>query len=99
MTDALPLDPHALRADFPILQTILHGGKRLVYFDNAATTQRPHQVIETLVNVYERSYANVHRGIHWLSEQSTDLYEEAREAVRRFVNATHRHEVIFTTGA
>lgn len=99
MTDALPLDPHALRADFPILQTILHGGKRLVYFDNAATTQRPHQVIETLVNVYERSYANVHRGIHWLSEQSTDLYEEARESVRRFINAEYGHEIIFTTGA
>jgi cysteine desulfurase/selenocysteine lyase len=70
-----------------------------VYFDNAATTQRPSQVIHALVEAYERHYANVHRGIHWLSEQSTDLYEEARESVRRFIQAAHRHEVIFTTGA
>ncbi len=98
-TETLPLDPEALRADFPILATVLHGDKPLVYFDNAATTQRPRQVIETLVEAYERHYANVHRGIHWLSEQSTDLYEESREAVRRFINAAQRHEIIFTTGA
>ncbi len=97
--DPLPLDPEVLRADFPILNTMVHGDQPLVYFDNAATTQRPRQVIDSLVDVYEHHYSNVHRGIHWLSEQSTDLYEEAREAVRRFINATHRHEVIFTTGA
>jgi cysteine desulfurase/selenocysteine lyase len=95
----LPLNPSALRSDFPILSTIVHGDKPLVYFDNAATTQRPNQVIQKLVNVYENQYANVHRGIHWLSEQSTDLYEEARETVRTFINARQRHEVIFTTGA
>ena len=86
-TEILPLDPEALRADFPILSTFVHGDKPLVYFDNAATTQRPRQVIDTLVEAYERHYANVHRGIHWLSEQSTDLYEESRESVRRFINA------------
>ncbi len=98
-TDILPLDPQALRADFPILATVLHGDKPLVYFDNAATTQRPRQVIDSLVEAYERHYANVHRGIHWLSEQSTDLYEESREAVRRFINAARKEEIIFTTGA
>ncbi|MCO6457952.1 MAG: cysteine desulfurase [Pirellulaceae bacterium] len=95
---SLPLDAESLRRDFPILATRIHGDKPLVYLDNAATTQRPRQVIQTLVDAYENRYANVHRGIHWLSEQSTDLYEEARESVRRFINAERRHEVIFTTG-
>lgn len=88
-----------IRADFPILSTVVHGDQPLVYFDNAATTQRPSSVIKTLVEAYEHHYANVHRGIHWLSEQSTDLFEEARETVRRFIHAQHRHEIIFTTGA
>ena len=98
-TDTLSFDPQAIRADFPILATVVHGDKPLVYFDNAATTQRPRQVISSLVDAYEQHYANVHRGIHWLSEQSTDLYEEAREAVRRFIHARTRQEVVFTTGA
>lgn len=97
--DTFALDVDALRADFPILATRVHGDKDLVYFDNAATTQRPRQVIQKIVEVYESRYANVHRGIHWLSEQSTDLYEEARETVRRFINAESSNEVIFTTGA
>ena len=95
---SLPLDPNAWRPDFPILASVLHGDKPLVYLDNAATTQRPQQVIQSLVDVYEKHYANVHRGIHWLSDQSTDLYEESREKVRQFIHAPHRHEVIFTTG-
>ncbi len=97
--DTLALDPELLRPDFPILTTVLHGDRPLAYLDNAASTQRPRQVIQSLVDVYEKYYANVHRGIHWLSDQSTDLYEEAREKVRRFTNARHRREVIFTTGA
>ena len=96
--ESLPMDVERLRRDFPILATKVHGDQPLVYFDNAATTQRPSQVINKLVEVYETQYANVHRGIHWLSEQSTDLYEEAREAVRQFINAPHLNEVIFTTG-
>ena len=87
-----------LRSDFPILSTVLHGDKPLVYLDNAASTQRPRQVIDKLVQVYERQYANVHRGVHWLSDQSTDLFEEARERVRAFIGARERHEVVFTTG-
>lgn len=93
-----PLDVDAIRRDFPILATRVHGNLPLIYFDNAATTQRPRQVIQSLVEVYERHYANVHRGIHWLSEQSTDLYSEAREKVRAFINARHAEEVIFTRG-
>jgi cysteine desulfurase/selenocysteine lyase len=98
-TETMPLNPETLRADFPILGTKVHGDKSLVYFDNAATTQRPSHVIRSLVDVYEQHYSNVHRGIHWLSEQSTDLYEEARLAVQQFIHAPHSHEVIFTTGA
>lgn len=92
------LDAETLRADFPILSTLVHDRLPLVYFDNAATTQRPRQVIQSLVNVYENHYANVHRGIHWLSEQSTDLYSLAREKVRAFIGARDAAEVIFTHG-
>lgn len=93
-----PLDPEALRGDFPILQSVLHGDQPLVYLDNAATTQRPRQVIDAIVDVYENKYSNVHRGIHWLSDQSTDLFEEARKKVRDFIGAEHLEEVIFTQG-
>ena len=99
LTSTPPLDAEMLRADFPILATLVHDGLPLVYFDNAATAQRPRQVIQSLVDVYEKHYANVHRGIHWLSEQSTDLYGEAREKVRAFINASQLEEVIFTYGA
>ncbi len=98
-TGVCQLDTGKIRADFPILSTTLHGGIPLTYLDNAATTQRPRQVIQAIVDTYECSYANVHRGIHWLSDQSTDLYEEAREKVRAFLGASAREEIIFTTGA
>ncbi len=94
----MAIDVERLRADFPILSHLRPDGKPLVYLDNAATTQRPRQVIESLVDVYEQKYANVHRGIHWLSDQTTDLYEEAREKIRAFMNASAREEVIFTHG-
>jgi cysteine desulfurase / selenocysteine lyase len=92
------LDVETIRQDFPILSRLLHGDVPLVYLDNAASTQRPRQVIQSLVDVYERSYANVHRGIHSLSDEATDLYEQSRETVRRFLNAASRDEVIFTHG-
>jgi cysteine desulfurase/selenocysteine lyase len=92
------LDVDWLRRDFPILAYMRPDGKPLVYVDNAATTQRPRQVIDALVDVYATRYANVHRGIHWLSDQSTDLFEEAREKIRVFINAPAREEVIFTHG-
>jgi cysteine desulfurase/selenocysteine lyase len=100
---AAPLDPAEYRPDFPILEQVLHAsperpGVPLAYLDNAATTQRPRAVIQALVDTYERHYANVHRGIHWLSDQSTDLYEEARARVQAFIGAAEREEIIFTHG-
>jgi cysteine desulfurase / selenocysteine lyase len=96
--DRAALLPAALRDDFPILQQTVHDGHPLVFLDNAASTQRPRQVIEVLRRVYERDYANVHRGIHTLSERATEQYEEAREKVRDFIGAEHSREVIFTSG-
>jgi cysteine desulfurase/selenocysteine lyase len=96
--DTSKLLPVALREDFPILQQMVHGDRPLVFLDNAASTQRPRQVIEVLRRVYERDYANVHRGIHTLSERSTEQYEEAREKAREFIGARHSREIIFTSG-
>ena len=93
-----PIDVEGLRPIFRSSQHLRPDGKPLVYLDNAATTQRPRQVIDAIVDVYSTKYANVHRGIHWLSDQTTDLYEEAREKVRAFINAPAREEVIFTHG-
>lgn len=96
--DRTKLLPESLREDFPILQQKVHGDRPLVFLDNAASTQRPRQVIDVLRRVYERDYANVHRGIHTLSERSTEQYEEAREKVRSFVGAELPEEIIFTSG-
>ena len=96
--DQSALLPPTLRDDFPILNGDVLEGHPLVFLDNAASTQRPRQVIDAIRRVYERDYANVHRGIHTLSERSTDQYEQAREKVRAFINAEHAHEVIFTQG-
>ena len=86
------------RADFPILTGRANSGQPLIYLDNAASTQRPVPVIDALRHLDENDYANVHRGIHTLSERSTEQYEQAREKVRRFINARHAHEIIFTSG-
>jgi cysteine desulfurase/selenocysteine lyase len=96
--DRSKLLPAKLRDDFPILTQMVHGDRPLVFVDNAASTQRPRQVIDVLRRVYERDYANVHRGIHTLSERSTEQYEETREKVRAFVGAQHAREIIFTAG-
>lgn len=96
--DQSALLPDSLRDDFPILQTDVLEGRPLVFLDNAASTQRPRQVIDAIREVYERDYANVHRGIHTLSERSTALYEQARQKVQSFIGAKHSHEVIFTPG-
>jgi cysteine desulfurase/selenocysteine lyase len=96
--DPTKLLPATLRDDFPILQQTVHGNRPLVFLDNAASTQRPRQVIDVLRRVYERDYANVHRGIHTLSERSTEQYEDAREKVRQFIGAEHAREIIFTSG-
>jgi len=90
--------PTSLRDDFPILTNGVLDEHPLVFLDNAASTQRPHQVIDAIRRVYEHDYANVHRGIHTLSERSTEQYEQARDKVRAFINAEHAREVIFTQG-
>ncbi|MGA7478682.1 MAG: cysteine desulfurase [Azonexus sp.] len=93
----LMLDVARLRMDFPILSQMVHG-KPLVYLDNAATTQKPRAVIDCMANYYAEYNANIHRGVHILSQQATDAYEGAREKVRRFINAARREEVIFVRG-
>jgi cysteine desulfurase/selenocysteine lyase len=92
-----PTDWSALRADFPILDQQVHGHP-LVYFDNAATSQKPRAVVDALVRYYERDNANVHRGIHELSNRSTNAFEAARERTRKFLNARSTEEIIFTRG-
>ena len=96
--DRSALLPAALRDDFPILTEEVGDDQLLAFLDNAASTQRPRQVIDAISGVYERTYANVHRGIHTLSELSTEQYEQARRSVQRLVNAQRLHEVIFTSG-
>lgn len=90
-------DVASIRADFPILDQTVHG-RPLVYLDNAASTQKPRAVIDCINRVYEHDYANVHRGVHTLSQRATELFEGAREKVRRFINAPHLHEIIFVRG-
>ena len=91
-------DAQKVREDFPILSRQVYG-KPLVYLDNAATTQKPRQVIQALVDYYECSNANVHRGVHALSQEATELYEGARSKIARFIGAEHSEEIIWTRNA
>lgn len=86
-----------VREDFPILSREVYG-KPLVYFDNGATTQKPRSVVDAIVDEYYSVNANVHRGVHFLSQQATELHEASRETVRRFINARSTNEIIFTRG-
>ena len=90
-------DVATVRADFPALRQRVHG-RPLIYLDNAATTQKPRAVLAALRRHYVRDNANVRRGVHTLGERATAAYEGARETVRRFVNAAHAHEIVFTRG-
>src|SRR5882724_4310436 len=90
-----PLDVAAIRHDFPILARRVHD-KPLVYLDNAATSQKPRQVIQALVDYYERMNANIHRGVHTLAEEATDAYEGARRKAARFIGADGPDEILFT---
>ncbi len=90
-------DINKIREDFPILGREVYG-RPLVYLDNAATTQKPRCVVEAITDEYYNVNANVHRGVHYLSQQATDLHEAAREKVRQFVNARSTNEIIFTRG-
>lgn len=97
MSSSNKVDWAALRKDFPILDQQVHG-QPLVYFDNAATSQKPRQVVSALVNYYEHDNANVHRGIHELSMRATNSFEAARERAAKFINARHSDEIIWTRG-
>ncbi len=97
MSDTKTIDWSKLRADFPILHQQVHG-KPLVYFDNAATSQKPRAVIDALVHYYEHDNANVHRGIHELSNRATNAFEAARTRTAKFINAKSADEIIFTRG-
>ena len=97
-TQAAIFNVAAVRADFPALAQTVHG-RPLVYLDNAATTQKPRQVLDAIRHYYERDNANVHRGVHQLSERATAAYEAAREKVRAFVGARSVGEIIFTRNA
>lgn len=91
------LDIQSVRADFPILNQTVNG-KPLVYFDNAATSQKPQVVIDAMVQYYEQINSNIHRGVHALSQLATDAYEVSRQTIQRHLNARFAHEIIFTTG-
>jgi cysteine desulfurase/selenocysteine lyase len=94
---AASFDPHAARADFEILSREVYG-KPLVYLDSAASAQKPRPVLDAMRDFATSEYANVHRGVHFLSAKATERYEAARETVRRFVNAAHADEIVFTKG-
>src|ERR1700694_1681144 len=91
-------DVHRIRADFPALALEVYG-KPLVYLDNAASAQKPQEVLDRLAHSYTREYANVHRGLHYLANAATEAYENAREKVAAFINAPRKEEVVFTRNA
>src|SRR5262249_50069463 len=91
-------DPYLVRKDFPILEERVHGGKRLVWLDNAATTQKPRAVIDRLTHYYEHENSNVHRAAHALAARATDAYESARETTRKFLNAPSAAETVSSRG-
>ena len=93
----MTMDVQKIREDFPILEKNING-KPLIYFDNGATTQKPKQVIERIARYYSGENSNVHRGVHTLSQEATELYENAREYIRSFINAEESNEIIFTRG-
>lgn len=93
-----PFNVDRLRMDFPILQRKIHG-KPLAYFDNAASTQKPRMVIDAMTRFYEEEYANIHRGVHRLSQEATEAFEESRTKVQRFLNAADSKEIVFVRGA
>ena len=94
----MTLNIQDIRADFPILSQTIYK-RPLIYFDNAATTQKPVQVIRAISNYYEQDNCNIHRGVHYLSVKATEAFEEARKEIREFINARVTHEVVFTKGA
>lgn len=91
------IDVQSIRKDFPLLQQKIYN-RPLVYFDNAATTQKPQSVIDITSEYYHKYNSNIHRGVHFLSEKMTEAYENTRRTIKQFMNAKHQHEIIFTSG-
>src|SRR5713101_1797559 len=96
-TSTVAYDVSKIREDFPILQRQVNG-RIIVYLDNAATTQKPKQVIDSLVNYYTKYNANIHRGIYKISEEATAAHEDARAKIARFINASSPQEIVFVRG-
>ncbi|MEK9640565.1 MAG: aminotransferase class V-fold PLP-dependent enzyme, partial [Alphaproteobacteria bacterium] len=92
------LNSKQIRAKFPFLSREVNA-KPIIYLDSAASSQKPQQVLDKLLRTYSHGYANIHRGLHTLSEEATDAYEEVRYKIARFINAADKDEVIFTSGA
>ena len=97
MNQDVSYDVSTIRQDFPILKQYVHNHP-LIYLDNAATTQKPQTVIDKVHHIYTKQNSNIHRGVHYLSNQLTEEFEQAREKVRQFIHARHTHEVVFTNG-
>src|SRR5471030_3027512 len=93
--NSIALDVERIRRDFPILTQTIRG-KPLVFLDSAASAQKPRVVIDAMVHAMETQYANVHRGLHWMSERTTEAYEAARDAAAALMNANDRSEIVFT---
>jgi cysteine desulfurase / selenocysteine lyase len=91
------IDIKKIRSQFPILHQEVNG-RPLIYFDNAASSQKPQAVIDSITHYYSTTHANVHRGVHYLSQKATESFEEARTKIQHFLNAAHNHEIIFTSG-
>lgn len=92
-----PFEVSQIREDFPVLKQPVYG-KNLIYFDNGATSQKPQVVIDTITKFYDKDNSNIHRGVHYLSQQATSQYEEARKTIQQFIGAKYSEEVIFTKG-
>ncbi|HNM37242.1 MAG TPA: aminotransferase class V-fold PLP-dependent enzyme, partial [Anaerolineales bacterium] len=92
----MTLNINEIRKDFPILERETANGKRVIYLDSTATSQKPLQVIEAMNDYYRRSNANIHRGVHTLAEEATSLYEGARERIAKFIHAATSREIIYT---
>jgi len=95
---ATAYDIEKIRADFPALHQTIYDGQPLVYLDNAASAQKPQRVIDRLTGYYSWEHSNVHRGVHYLSQQATEAYEGARTQIARFINAPNPHQIIYTRG-
>lgn len=93
----MAFDISSIRKDFPILKEQVNG-KPLIYFDNAATSQKPQQVLDAIIEAYTKYNSNIHRGVHTLSQKATEAHEAARQTIQNFINAEHSHEIIFTRG-